>query len=478
MGTSDRGILVLDRTSGKIEPYIYGLDQPLFVREFQEDAAGNLWIGTEDAGLFYFDVSENRSVRYAFRDKLKYHNIHALLLDGETLWIGYFSQGLDMVDLPSGNVTHFSSYDDIVDEYNTMTSFTIEFYLNPYRVRMNSQVLSKMAIYNDNGATKYSGIRANIINGRLVWQFNNLFSYNGVYTNVMLSQGEYLKENEWRHHSISFDASTGKLVKYIDGLEEEVVYLTSTGDKTGSPYIAEFDNIKLDPLYLGQGFIGGMDLFYFTPTYKQNFNLYRYSLDGEIISKVIDFNDKNTFIDAINYTGKYTNGSYIDLYYRTSDYYFAPDDDNIAWQLLDSDINTNVSNSNSVRYMQIRAVLKSNVDRNITPTLNNVDIVYHKGRLPQVPVNLTATAVNNNSVVLRWEGDHKDIVGYKIYYGTKSGVYNEAEHTPIIVGNQNEYYVEGLKENEVYYFTITAIGGESGDIESGFSKEVYVRAVH
>ena len=205
LGTSDRGILVLDRTSGKIEPYIYGLDQPLFVRElawikdselwigtesglyvyntgagllqkftqntadqyslsdnavysiykdrdgnvwvgtyfggvnclsmsypfekwyhipgtdgingnavreFQEDAAGNLWIGTEDAGLFYFDVSENRSVRYAFRDKLKYHNIHALLLDGETLWIGYFSQGLDMVDLPSGNVTHFSSYDD------------------------------------------------------------------------------------------------------------------------------------------------------------------------------------------------------------------------------------------------------------------------------------------------------------------------------------------------------------------------------
>ena len=170
------------------------------------------------------------------------------------------------------------------------------------------------------------------------------------------------------------------------------------------------------------------------------------------------------------------NQSNIDLYYRTSDYYFSPDDNNIAWERLSD--TTNIISSSSIRYIQIRAVLKSNVDRNITPTLNNVDIVYHKGRLPQVPVNLTATAVNNNSVVLRWEGDHKDIVGYKIYYGTKSGVYNEAEHTPIIVGNQNEYYVEGLKENEVYYFTITAIGGESGDIESGFSKEVYVRAVH
>ena len=365
-------------------------------------------------------------------------------------------------------------YLDSSDDVST-ASFTFEFYLNPYRVRMNSKVLSKMAIYNDNGVTKYAGIRANIINGRLVWQFNNIFSYNGQYTNITLSGGEYLKENEWRHHSVSFDASTGKLVKYIDGLEEEVVYLTSTGDRNGSPYVAEFDNIKLDPLYLGQGFIGGLDSFYFTPNYKQDFNLYRYSSNGEIISRVIDFEDKNTFIDSINYKGSFTNGSYIDVYYRTSDYYFAPDDNNIAWQYLDNNTNTITSN---VKYVQIRAVLKSNIDRNITPILNNVDISYHKGRLPQIPVNLTATAVNNNSVMLRWDAVHEDVVGYKIYYGTKSGVYNDAQYTPIQIGNQSEYYIEGLNSNEVYYFTITAIGGEGGNIESGFSKEVYVRPVH
>lgn len=375
------------------------------------------------------------------------------------------------------NIRSYVKIDHYLDSSDdvSMSSFTFEFYLNPYRVRMNSKVLSKMAIYNDNGVTKYAGIRANIINGRLVWQFNNLFSYNGQYTNVTLSGGEYLKENEWRHHSVSFDASTGKLVKYIDGLEEEVIYLTSTGDRNGSPYVAEFENIKLDPLYLGQGFIGGLDSFYFTPDYKQDFNLYRYSSNGEIISRVIDFEDKNTFIDSINYTGSYTNGCYIDLYYRTSDYYFAPDDSNIAWQYLDN--NTNYMTSN-VRYLQIRAVLNSNADRNITPILNNVDISYHKGRLPQIPVNLTATAVNNNSVMLRWDSVHEDVVGYKIYYGTKPGVYNDAEYTPIQIGNQTEYYIEGLNMNEVYYFTITAIGGEGGNIESGFSKEVYVRPVH
>lgn len=366
--------------------------------------------------------------------------------------------------------------DNVYDFYDTMTSFTLEFYLNPYRIRMNSQVLSKTAIYSDNGITKSSGIKANIINGRLVWQFNNLFSYNGVYTNVILSEGEYLKENEWRHHSVSFDASTGKLVKYIDGLEEQVIYLTSTGDATGSPYIIEFDNIKLDPLYLGQGYIGGLDAFYFTPRYKQKFDLYGYTSEGEIISKVIDFKNKNTFIDSVNYTGNFTNGSNIDLYYRASDYYFAPDDLNIAWERLADD--TNTMSNNSSRYVQIRAILKSDVYRNITPVLNNVSIVYHYAKSPLVPINLNAVSAGANSVMLRWEGSHENITGYKIYYGTKSGVYNEAQYTPIVVGKQNEYVVTGLNEGEVYYFTITAIGGEGGNVESGFSEEVYVRPVH
>ena len=82
------------------------------VREFQEDPEGNLWIGTEDAGLFYFDVSENEILDYDFKDKLSYHNVHALLLDGDFLWIGYFSKGMDRVDLRTGTVHHFSSRAD------------------------------------------------------------------------------------------------------------------------------------------------------------------------------------------------------------------------------------------------------------------------------------------------------------------------------------------------------------------------------
>ena len=353
---------------------------------------------------------------------------------------------------------------------NSINSFTIEFYLNPYQIRMNSKVLSKISIHNNGDASEYSGVRASIIDGKLIWQFDNLFMYNGKYSNITLSAGESLKPNEWRHHSVSFDAKTGKLAKYIDGLEEEVLYLTSSGDINGSPYMLNINNIIYDPLYLGQGFIGAIDSFSFTPTFKKTFNLYRYLKNGEIISEVIDFTNNNIFIDSINYKANISNGTYMDIYYRISDNYFLPEDDFIEWKLLNGN---NIINERG-RYIQVRAEFESDTERTLSPVLNNMEIVYHKGKAPQKPINLTATAVNN-SAVLRWEGSHENITGYKIYYGTKSGIYNNADNIPIIVGNQTEYVINGLRNGEIYYFTITAIGGEGGNIESAFAEEVFVR---
>ena len=353
---------------------------------------------------------------------------------------------------------------------NSINSFTIEFYLNPYQIRMNSKVLSKISIHNNGDASEYSGVRASIIDGKLIWQFDNLFMYNGEYSNIILSAGESLKPNEWRHHSVSFDAKTGKLVKYIDGLEEEVLYLTSTGDINGSPYMLDINNIIYDPLYLGQGFIGGIDAFSFTPIFKKNFNLYKYLKNGEIISEVIDFTNNNIFIDSINYKANISNGTYMDIYYRISDNYFLPEDNFIEWKPLNGN---NIINERG-RYIQVRAEFESDTERTLSPVLNNMEIVYHNGKAPQKPINLTATAVNN-SAILRWEGSHENITGYKIYYGTKSGIYNNADNIPIIVGNQTEYVINGLRNGEIYYFTITAIGGEGGNIESAFAEEVFVR---
>ena len=333
-----------------------------------------------------------------------------------------------------------------------VNSFTIEFYLNPYKIRMNSK----------------------IIDGRLVWQFNNLFMYDGKYTNVTLAEGDYLKENEWRHHSVSFDSKTGKLVKYIDGLEDQVIYLTSTGDRMGSPYVLDISKISVAPIYLGQGFIGGMDRFYFSPDYKRTFNLEKYLPSGEVLSKVMQFNSDNIFIDEINYIAKTTNATGVYVYYRTSNEYFSEEDSNIEWTLLDS--TNNIISSPKTKYVQVKALLESDSSMEYSPSLNKVEIIYHEGIAPQAPTNLNAI-VANNSIVLDWEGSHEKVSGYKIYYGTKSGIYNDYE-TIIVDGNQTEYVINNLEYGKLYYFRVTTIGGEGGDIESEFSSEVYARPFH
>lgn len=80
------------------------------VSQFCEDEKGNLWIATEDGGLNYFDVT-TRKFRVILPRKegggLSYHNLHALVLDGDHLWIGTFSRGLDILNLRTGKFRNY-----------------------------------------------------------------------------------------------------------------------------------------------------------------------------------------------------------------------------------------------------------------------------------------------------------------------------------------------------------------------------------
>ena len=76
------------------------------VREICESNDGTLWIGTEDKGLFNFDPETEKIV--PFEHPSIYKNIHALCMDGDDLWVGTFSGGLNKVNLRTGQVKHYS----------------------------------------------------------------------------------------------------------------------------------------------------------------------------------------------------------------------------------------------------------------------------------------------------------------------------------------------------------------------------------
>ena len=77
------------------------------IHEICKDHSGSLWVGTEDGGLNKIDLNRNIFTSYkplGTTSSIAYHNIHGLLASGDSLWIGTFMHGLDIMDIKTGKI--------------------------------------------------------------------------------------------------------------------------------------------------------------------------------------------------------------------------------------------------------------------------------------------------------------------------------------------------------------------------------------
>jgi signal transduction histidine kinase/ligand-binding sensor domain-containing protein/DNA-binding response OmpR family regulator len=77
------------------------------IHEICRDHSGQLWVGTEDGGLNKIDL--NRKIFTSYKplgtaSSIAYHNIHGLLASGDSLWIGTFMHGLDIMSIKTGKI--------------------------------------------------------------------------------------------------------------------------------------------------------------------------------------------------------------------------------------------------------------------------------------------------------------------------------------------------------------------------------------
>ncbi len=92
------------------------------VREFCESNDGTVWIGTEDKGLFHFDPFSGKIE--PFEHPSIYKNIHGLCLDGDNLWVGTFSGGLNRINLKTKQVKHYEK-GEAANTINANDAFSI-----------------------------------------------------------------------------------------------------------------------------------------------------------------------------------------------------------------------------------------------------------------------------------------------------------------------------------------------------------------
>lgn len=92
------------------------------ISQFCEDPAGNLWIATEDGGINYFNA-ETKVITQPITTS--YHNIHALLLDGEKLWIGTFSRGIDLYNIKTKSLSNYQNKSQNKNSLNDNCVFSL-----------------------------------------------------------------------------------------------------------------------------------------------------------------------------------------------------------------------------------------------------------------------------------------------------------------------------------------------------------------
>jgi len=84
------------------------------ITAIREDRQGNLWLGTEDDGLFLFDPVQNTRIRYGHSDKqpgsLGSNLIRCLLVDKKgQLWVGGINGGLNLFDARARLFFHYEN---------------------------------------------------------------------------------------------------------------------------------------------------------------------------------------------------------------------------------------------------------------------------------------------------------------------------------------------------------------------------------
>jgi hypothetical protein len=364
-------------------------------------------------------------------------------------------------------------------------SFSICFWILPVSFSANETVIKIGSQYY--GKTDDRVIDQSIVgkieDGRFNWEFNNIFT-NGKTRKVLVKVNSFSRiiPDQWTFVNLTFDSYKGIIREYINGRESGITTVTENGDIDSTVYNIKFDPTNRCPIKIGTGFEGALDEVYFIKNSKA-VNPDRYDKKGgTILSNVLEIDRDGAIINKISVDDVKENNSDIMYYYRYSDKPFysgsigeAPGDHEPGWRIM----NGENLNSAKVRFLQWKILLLPGTNGEFSPKFKGITINYTKDLPPSKPLGVKVLP-GDHSVKIKWfPNSEKDVKGYKIYYGIKSGNYFGAEAlegaSPVDVGLKTEFELTGLNNEIIYYIVITAYDDNNKVHESNFSDEVMAR---
>ncbi len=382
------------------------------------------------------------------------------------------SENVPLVFLPVG--------DAVFAPGNMPEDFSIEFWLYPARLSEGERIFSWEGGWRGKELLLSQEINCTVSDQKLIWSFMNFFlPPEGAETEFVLAGDTSILPRRWHHHLIRYDSISGLLEYLIDGIPEAVIYTTPSRREEGEIFLPVCGSLANTKISLGDGFIGLMDEFRLSSKFVQEPQLERFRRqEGSAVTRLFDLSQSETPVKRIEIKETTPANSDIYYFYRLSDNLFLREDNAIPWtELIPGE---SLAAGTAGRYLQLRMDLLPDGTGELSPSVSSIKIVY-ESRLPPLPPAYVTAVPGDGSIRLKWNAmTSSEIQGFRIYYGDKPGVYFgtsvlPGNDSPIDLGVQSEYLLEGLENGKLYYLAVIAYSGSYGDLISEFSQEVSAR---
>lgn len=367
-------------------------------------------------------------------------------------------------------------------------SFSIEFWLCPSISENGEIILNWESSKNVRGKLIYQLLNCIFTSGHLEWTLSHIFdSYTGPYGNseVHLKGTTNVIPDKWSYHALSFDADTGILEYLVNGITEDLIYITDTGTEEGevslvilgpaselqfcTDYTGKIDDIRIlrrpysPPDYQSAEFAGKTGRMIYAPA------------GGRFETKPIRVST-GSVLNSISAEMNVPSQTEVCFFVRSGDNYYNWSDSYPQWIPVESD--EQLSGVTGM-YFQLACDMYPDGNGEKTPSVTSITMDFTEIPLPLPPFSIKAEA-GNGCVTLNWNYSVDETAGgYYIYYGNRPGEYLGRiaieGNSPIKVGNTTSFKLTGLENGKIYYFAIASWSALDDRIVGSLSKEVFAR---
>lgn len=367
-------------------------------------------------------------------------------------------------------------------------SFAIEFWLCPSISENGEVIINWESSKNVRGRLIYQLLNCIFDGGHLEWTLSHFFdSYAGPDGDgeVHLKGSSNIIPDKWSYHVLSFDAENGILEYLVNGITEDLIYITDTGTEEGqvsliilgpaselqfcTDYTGKIDDIRIlrrpytPPDYQSAEMAGSSGRMLYAPAGGR----------FETMPTRVSTGSKLNFLKAEMSVPAQTDLSF---FVRAGDNYYNWTDSYPEWIPVESE---ETLSGISGLYFQVACDLYPDGNGYTTPSVTSIELDFTEIPLPLPPFSVKAVA-GNGCVTLNWNYSVDDTTGgYYIYYGNRPGEYlgriAVEGQSPIKVGNTTTYTLTGLENGKIYYFAVASWSVLDERIIGSLSKEVFAR---